>query len=94
MRWYNWKHQHRGLNGESPPDRYVRSSRRPTTEELELLLIHKEPRKVMRTGYITYYAQLYRVPDAYMGRRVWTVLEGEALKIGCDKEVIGRRPSI
>ncbi len=90
MHWYNWKHRHRGLNGQSPADRYVRSLRRPSAEDLELLLIHEEPRKVMRTGYITYYGQLYRVPDAYIGRRVWTVLKGETLRIECGKEVIGR----
>jgi len=88
--WYNWKHRHRGLNGESPADRYVRSLRRPSAEDLELLLIHEEPRKGMRTGYITYYGQLYRVPDAYIGRRVWTVLKGETLRIESGKEVIGR----
>lgn len=88
--WYNWKHRHRGLNGDSPADRYVKCLRRPTAEDLELLLIHEEPRRVMRTGHISYYGQLYRVPDAYIGRRVWTVLKGETLRIECGKEVIGR----
>ncbi len=67
---YNWKHRHRGLSGDSPPDHYVRSLRRPTVEDFELLLIHEEPRKVMRTSHISYYGQIYRVPDPYIGRRV------------------------
>jgi hypothetical protein len=90
MEWYDWKHRHRGLNGDSPADHYVKSQRRPTAEELELLLIHEEPRKVTRTGHISYYGQFYRVPDAYIGRRVWTVLKGETLKIESGKEVIAR----
>lgn len=90
MEWYNWRHYHKGLNGDSPADRYVRSLRRPTAEDLELLLIHEEPRKVTRTGHISYYGQFYRVPDNYIGRRVWTVLKGETLRIECGKEVIAR----
>ncbi len=88
MAWYNWKHPHKGLNGDCPADHYVRSLRRPTQEDLELLLIHEEPRKVMRTGCITYYGQYYRVPDYYIGRRVWTILKGNSLKIEWGKQVI------
>lgn len=90
MHWYNWKHRHRGLNGDSPADHYVRSLRRPSAEDLELLLIHEEPRKVLRTGHISYYGQLYRVPDQYIGRWVWTVLKGDTLRIECGKEAIAR----
>lgn len=90
MDWYDWKHRHKGLNGDSPAEHYVKSQRRPTPEELELLLIHEEPRKVTRTGHISYYGQFYRVPDAYIGKRVWTVLKGETLKIECGKEVLAR----
>ena len=90
MEWYNWQHRHKGLNGECPADRYVRSLRRPTEEDLELLLIHEESRKVMRTGCISYYGQFYRVPDRYIGRRVWTLLKGDTLTIECGREVIGR----
>jgi transposase InsO family protein len=88
MEWYNWRHRHKGLNGDCPADHYVRSLRRPTQEDLELLLIHEEPRKVMRTGSISYYGQFYRVPDHYIGRRVWTVLRGDTLRIEWGKEVI------
>jgi hypothetical protein len=42
--------------------------------------------------YISYYGQLYRVPDAYIGRRVWTVLQGQTLKIECGQETIARYP--
>jgi putative transposase len=88
MDWYNWRHPHKGLNGDYPADHYVRSLRRPTPEDLELLLIHEEPRKVMRTGCISYYGQFYQVPDQYIGRRVWTVLKGDTLRIDWGKEVI------
>jgi len=50
MDGYNWQHRHEGLQGDSLADRYVRSLRQPTAEDLELLLIHEEPRKVMRTA--------------------------------------------
>ncbi len=88
VEWYNWKHRHKGLNGDSPADHYVRSLRKPSQEDLELLLIHEEPRKVMRTGCISYYGQFYRVPDRYIGRRVWTLLKGDTLRIECGKEII------
>jgi len=44
----------------------------------------------MRTGCISYYGQFYRVPDRYIGRRVWTLLKGDTLTIECGREVIGR----
>lgn len=44
-------------NGDCPADHYVRSLQRRTQEDLALLLIHEEPRKVIRTGCITYYGQ-------------------------------------
>jgi len=80
----------RALNGNSPAEHYTRSQRRPTTEGLDLLLIHEEPRKVTRTGHISYYGQFYRVPDAYIGRGVWTVLKGETLRIESGKDLIAR----
>lgn len=82
----------RGLNRECPADRYTPSLRRPTPEELELLRIHEEPRKVLRTGHITYYGQDYPVPDCYIGRRVWTILKGDLLTIECNREVIAAYP--
>ncbi len=88
VEWYNWQHRHKGLNGDCPADRYVRSLRQPTPEDLELLLVHEESRKVMRTGHISYYGQFYRVPDRYIGRRVWAVLKGDTLRIECGKEVV------
>jgi len=90
MQWYNWQHRHKGLQGDCPADRYVRSLRRPTPDDLDLLLIHEESRKVMRDGCISYYGQAYRVPNPYIGRRVWTILKGETLRIESGKEVIAR----
>lgn len=88
VEWYNWEHRHKGLTGDSPADHYVRSLRQPTPEDLELLLVHEESRKVTRTGHISYYGQFYRVPDRYIGRRVWAVLKGDTLRIECGKEVV------
>lgn len=90
MEWYNWQHRHKGLNGDCPAERYVCSRCQPTPEDLELLLIHGESRKVMRTGHISYYGQFYRVPDQYIdiGRRVWVILKGETLRIECGQKVI------
>jgi hypothetical protein len=67
---------------------YVPSLRRLTEEELEFILVHEEPGKVLKTGSITYYGQYYRVPDEYIGRRVWTKLKGETLFIESGKKVI------
>ena len=39
--------------------------------------IYAEPRKVTRTGHISCYGQLYRVPDAFFDRRMRTVLIDE-----------------
>jgi hypothetical protein len=34
--------------------------------DLELLLIHEEPRRIIGTGHISYYGQLYRISDRDM----------------------------
>jgi transposase len=81
MEAYNFGHESRALDWEAPAARYVPSLRRLRPEELELLLVHEEPRKVARTGTISYYGRPYRVPDAYIGRRVWTRLKGDRLTI-------------
>ena len=39
-------------------------------------------------GHISCYWQFYRVPDRYIGRRVWTILKGDTLRIECGQEVI------
>ena len=92
MEWYNWQHRHKGLHGDCPADHYVRSLRRPSPVDLELLLIHEEPRKAMRTGCISYYGQTYRVPDRCIGRRPWTVFQGDTLRIEYGKEMIASHP--
>jgi len=73
-----------------PADVYTPSLRRLTEEELEFILVHEESRKVQRTGSISYYGQYYRVPDKYIGRRVWTRLKGHTLAIECGGEIIAR----
>ncbi len=78
---YTFGHASQALDGEAPAAHYVRSTRRLRPEALELLLVHEEPRKVARTGTISYYGRHYRVPDPYIGRRVWTRLKGDRLTI-------------
>lgn len=55
--------------------------RRPTDEDIELLFLHEEPRNVTQTATICYSGRHYRVPDPYIGRRVWTRLKGNPLTI-------------
>lgn len=35
-------------------------------------------------------SEFYRVPDQYIGRRIWTILKGDTLRIECGKEVVAR----
>jgi transposase InsO family protein len=95
QRWiedYNFNHSNKALDRECAAGVYSASPRRLTTEELEFILAHEEPRKVLKTGSITYYGQYYRVPDDYIGRRVWTKLKGEILFIESGKKVIAEYP--
>jgi transposase InsO family protein len=90
-RWiedYNFNHSNKALDKECAAGVYSASPRRLTAEELEFILVHEEPRKVLKTGAITYYGQYYKVPDAYIGRRVWTKLKGDTLFIESAKQVI------
>lgn len=92
-RWlddYNFNHEHEGINKQCPADLYTKSLRRLTHEELEFILVHEEPRRVLKTAAITYYGHYYRVPDQYIKRRVWTKLNGNNLTIECGGEVIAR----
>ena len=90
-RWiedYNFNHSNKALDKECAAGVYSASPRRLTAEELEFILVHEEPRKVLKTGAITYYGQYYKVPDAYIGKRVWTKLKGDTLFIESAKKVI------
>jgi transposase InsO family protein len=93
LRWldnYNFNHEHEGINKQCPADLYTESLRRLSREELEFILVHEEPRRVLKTAAITYYGHYYRVPDEYIKRRVWTKLKGTNLTIECGGEVIAR----
>lgn len=93
QRWiedYNFNHTNKALDRECAAGVYSPSSRKLTSEELEFILVHEEPRKVLKTGSITYYGQYYRVPDDCIGRRVWTKLKGETLFIESGKKVIAQ----
>lgn len=93
QRWigdYNFNHSKKALDRECAAGVYVPSLRRLTAEGLEFFLVHEDPRKVLRTGSITYYEQYYRVPDDYIGRRVWTKLKGEILLIESAQKVIAQ----
>jgi len=92
-RWlkdYNFSHEHEGINKQCPADLYTPSLRRLTPKELEFILVHEEPRRVRKTGAITYYGHYYRVPDKYIKRTVWTKLKGSTLMIECGGEIIAR----
>lgn len=89
---YNFGHASRALDGEAPAAHYVPSARRLRPEELELLLVHEEPRKVARTGTISYYGRHYRVPETYIGRRVWTRLKGDRLTIQVGRTTLAEYP--
>ena len=95
QRWiedYNFNHSNKALDKECAAGVYSASLRRLTAEELEFILVHEEPRKVLKTGAISYYGQYYRVPDEYIGRRVWTKLKGGILFIESAKKVIAQYP--
>lgn len=89
---YNFGHASRALDGEAPAAYYVPSPRKLRPEEIELLLLHEEPRKVARTGTISYYGRHYRVPDVYIGRRVWTRLKGDRLTIHVGRTTLAEYP--
>jgi transposase InsO family protein len=93
LRWledYNFNHEHEGINKQCPADLYTESLRRLNREELEFILVHEEPRRVLKTAAITYYGHYYRVPEEYIKRRVWTKLKGTNLSIECGGEVIAK----
>ena len=85
---YNFNHFNKALDRECAAGVYTPSPRKLTSEELEFILVHEEPRKVLKTGSITYDGQYYRVPDDYIERRVWTKLKGGLLFIESGKKVI------
>lgn len=87
---YNFNHSHRGINRQCASDLSTPSLRKLTSEQLEFILVHEEPRKVLRTGMVSYYGHYYRVPDPYIGRRVWTKLKGRTLSIESGGERIAR----
>lgn len=87
---YNFAHEHEGINKQCPADLYTPSLRKLTAKELEFILVHEEPRRVLKTASITYYGHYYRVPEEYIKRRVWTRLKGSTLIIECGGEVIAR----
>jgi hypothetical protein len=42
--------------------------------------------------HISYYGQFNRVPDRLIGRRVWTILQRETLRIECRGDGVARYP--
>ncbi len=87
---YNFCHEHEGIDKQCPADRYGESLRRLSRDELEFILVHEEPRRVLRTGAITYYGHCYGVPEEYIKRRVWTKLKGTDLMIECGGKMIAQ----
>ena len=92
-RWqenYNFNHEHEGINKQCPADLYTHSLRRLSREDLEFILVHEEPRRVLKTAAITYYGHYYRFPDEDIKRRVLTKLKGTNLIIERGGNVIAR----
>ena len=87
---HNFSHEHERINLQCPADLYTPPLRNLTPDELEFILVHEEPRKVLKTAAITYYGHFYRVPEAYINGRVWTKLKGSTLIIECEGKVIAR----
>jgi len=85
---YNFSRWNKALDRECAAGVYVPSQRRLTSKETELTLAHDEPRKVLKTGSITYYRQYYKFPYDYIGRRVCTRLQGKTLSIEPGNRVI------
>lgn len=78
---YNLGRASRALNGRLRRLAMFPRPAGPPPDELELLLVHEEPRKVARTETTSYYGRASQVPDAYIGRRVWTRFKGDRLTI-------------
>lgn len=93
MTSYNERYLSEALGGDkSPADVYKYSQRRPSKEELLMLLIHEEPRKVRRDGHVSYYGKLYRVPNEFINRRVFVILKGDHIFIESGGEVVAAYP--
>ncbi len=78
----------RVLGGRTPSHYYHPSPRRRSTAELQVLLLHEEPRRVYLDSTISYYGHSYRVPRGYLKCRVWTKLRGDTLFIESGGRVI------
>jgi len=74
MRQYNDTFHSRVLGGHTSSHYYHPSPRRRSKKELQVLLVHEEPRRVYMDSTISYYGQTYRIPPGYLKCRVWTKL--------------------
>jgi len=88
--WFNHRFHSVALRGHTPSQHYRPSSRRKTKSELQVLLVHEEPRRVRLDGTISYYGKDYRVPKGYLKCRVWTRLRGDTLFIESAGQVIAK----
>ena len=92
--WEQWVHAFNGgfhsrvLGGHTPAYYYHPSPRRRSKAELQVLLLHEEPRRVYLDSTISYYGHSYRVPPGYLKCRVWTKLRGDTLFIESGGRVI------
>jgi len=88
MRSFNEGFHSRAIGGHTPSHYYHPSPRRRSKAELQVLLVHEEPRRVYLDSTISYYGQTYRIPPGYLKCRVWTRLRGDTLFIESGGKVI------
>lgn len=90
MNRFNYEFKSRAIGNRSPAEVYQASRIRKSKEELQVLLVHEEPRRVYLDGTISYYGNTYRVPPGYIKCRVWTKLRGDTLFIEAGGKVIAK----
>jgi len=62
---------------------------RRSKKELQVLLVHEEPRRVYMDFTINYYEQRYRIPPGYLNCRVWTKVRDDTFFIeSCGRVII------
>jgi len=88
MQGFNARFHSRVFDGHTPSHYYHSSPRRRSKAELQVLLLHEEPRRVYLDSTISYYGHSYRIPPGYLQCRVWTKLLGDTLFIESGGRVI------
>lgn len=88
MNKFNYEFKCRAIGNRTPAEIYQPGKIRKSKKELQVMLVHEEPRRVYLDGTISYYGNTYRVPPGYLKCRVWTKLRGDTLFIESGGKVI------